>query len=49
MHRGEGWIVTIPYQLGYGTTESGVIPAYSTLVFEIFLMDFWNKEEGDRY
>jgi FKBP-type peptidyl-prolyl cis-trans isomerase FklB len=49
MHRGEGWIVTIPYQLGYGTTESGVIPAYSTLVFEIFLMDFWNQEEGDRY
>ena len=49
MHRGEGWIVTVPYQLGYGTTESGVIPAYSTLVFEIFLMDFWNKEKGDRY
>jgi FKBP-type peptidyl-prolyl cis-trans isomerase FklB len=49
MHRGEGWIVTIPYQLGYGTTESGVIPAYSTLVFEIFLMDFWDEEEGDRY
>ncbi len=49
MHRGEGWIVTVPYQLGYGTTAQSVIPAYSTLVFEIFLMDFWNKEEGDRY
>ena len=49
MHRGEGWIVTVPYQLGYGTTAQSVIPAYSTLIFEIFLMDFWNKEEGDRY
>ena len=49
MHRGEGWIVTIPYQLGYGSSESSVIPAYSTLVFEIFLMDFWKKEKGDRY
>jgi FKBP-type peptidyl-prolyl cis-trans isomerase FklB len=50
MHRGEGWIVIIPYQLGYGTTEtSSLIPAYSTLVFEIFLQDFWMKERGDRY
>ena len=49
MHRGEGWIVTVPYQLGYGSTAQSVIPAYSTLVFEIFLMDFWKKERGDRY
>ena len=51
MHRGEGWIVIVPYQLGYGTTQSSssVIPAYSTLVFEIYLQEFWMKELGDRY
>ena len=51
MHRGEGWIVIVPYQLGYGTTQpsSSVIPAYSTLIFEIYLQDFWMTEMGDRY
>ena len=51
MHRGEGWIVIVPYQLGYGTTQSStsVIPAYSTLIFEIYLQDFWMTELGDRY
>ncbi|MBQ4386939.1 MAG: FKBP-type peptidyl-prolyl cis-trans isomerase [Prevotella sp.] len=48
MHRGDQWRVTIPYQLGYGTTAGTSIPAYSTLVFEIELVDFWSKEEGDR-
>lgn len=41
MHRGDYWRVTIPYQLGYGTTDSGTIPAYSTLIFEIRLDDFY--------
>lgn len=49
MHRGEHWRVTIPYQLGYGTTVNDAIPAYSTLIFEIILEDFWTKKEGDRY
>lgn len=48
MHRGDHWRVTIPYQLGYGTSDNGVIPAYSTLIFELQLIDFWFKEEGDR-
>ena len=48
MHRGEHWRVTIPYQLGYGTSASGDIPAYSTLIFEIRLDDFWMKKQGDR-
>ena len=48
MHRGDYWRVTVPYQLGYGTTTSGLIPAYSTLIFEIYLADFWKEEEGDR-
>lgn len=49
MHRGDHWRVTIPYQLGYGTSASGSIPAYSTLIFDIWLEDFWTKKRGDRY
>ena len=49
MHRGEHWRVTIPYQLGYGTSANGNIPAYSTLIFEIRLDNFWMKKQGDRY
>jgi len=41
--------VTVPYQLGYGTSDSGDIPAYSTLIFEIRLEDFWTDKKGDRY
>ena len=42
MHRGDRWRVYMPYQLGYGTTESGSIPAYSNLIFDIALLDFWH-------
>ena len=48
MHRGDHWRVTIPYQLGYGTTVASLIPAYSTLIFDIRLVDFWFEKEGDR-
>ena len=41
MHRGDYWRVTIPYQLGYGTSDSNSIPAYSTLIFDIKLVDFY--------
>ena len=40
MHRGDTWRVFIPYTLGYGTTSSGSIPAYSNLIFELSLIDF---------
>ncbi len=40
MHRGDHWQVTIPYQLGYGTSDYETIPAYSTLIFDIWLEDF---------
>ncbi|MBQ8656198.1 MAG: FKBP-type peptidyl-prolyl cis-trans isomerase [Prevotella sp.] len=43
MHRGDHWRVTIPYQLGYGTTEKTGIPTYSTLIFDVWLVDFWSK------
>jgi len=48
MRRGEHWRVYIPYQLGYGAAASGSIPAYSTLIFDLRLEDFWQKEKGDR-
>lgn len=38
MHIGDRWKVYIPYQLGYGKTASGSIPAYSTLVFDVTLV-----------
>ena len=40
MHRGDHWTVYIPYQLGYGEKKSGVVPAYSTLIFDLRLNDF---------
>lgn len=40
MHRGDHWTVYIPYQLGYGEKDSGVVPAYSTLIFDLRLNDF---------
>ena len=47
MHRGDHWIVYIPYQLGYGTVDKSVIPAYSTLVFDIRMKDFWRTKSSE--
>lgn len=41
MHIGDHWKVYIPYQLGYGKTASGSIPAYSTLVFDVTLVSYY--------
>lgn len=38
MHKGDRWKVYIPYTQGYGTRNSGPIPGYSTLIFEILLV-----------
>jgi len=55
MRIGDRWLVYIPYQLGYGTTDNGSIPAYSTLVFDIALAAYyragtkvpqWSSNEG---
>ncbi len=40
MRVGDRWRVYIPYQLGYGSSESSTIPAYSTLVFDLTLHSF---------
>ena len=43
MHVGDHWMVYIPYQLGYGTTGNGSIPAYSMLRFELALDSYHSK------
>jgi FKBP-type peptidyl-prolyl cis-trans isomerase FkpA len=45
MQRGGRYKLTIPPELGYGAEASGPIPANSTLVFEIDLLDFKTAEE----
>ena len=42
MNRGRHYIFYIPYKLGYGTKGSGIIPPYSTLIFDITLDDVGN-------
>ncbi|MCH5307385.1 MAG: FKBP-type peptidyl-prolyl cis-trans isomerase [Prevotella sp.] len=44
MHKGDHWRVYIPYQLGYGLYASGSIPAGSTLIFDLRLVNFWRKK-----
>ena len=40
MHIGDRWRIYVPYQLGYGSTTSASVPAYSTLVFDIELVQY---------
>jgi len=42
MHKGDHWRVYIPYQLAYGSVTSGSIRAYSNLVFDIAVFDYWH-------
>lgn len=42
MRRGDRWVVYIPYQLGYGANAQTGVPAYSTLIFDLQLVDFWS-------
>jgi FKBP-type peptidyl-prolyl cis-trans isomerase len=44
MHRGDKWLLLVPYELGYGTRgRPPAIPQRATLVFEMELLDFGGK------
>lgn len=43
MKVGERWEVYIPWQQGYGSSVSGTIPAYSTLIFDLNLVSIIKK------
>lgn len=45
MHCGDRWMVYIPQTLGYGESESGSIPAYSTIMFDVTLVDYYAPGE----
>lgn len=40
MNQGGHYIVYIPYQLAFGSVGTNMIPAYSMLIFEVWLMNF---------
>lgn len=42
MHKGDWWRIYVPHTLGYGETAGNSIPAYSVLIFDIRLTDFWH-------
>jgi FKBP-type peptidyl-prolyl cis-trans isomerase FklB len=49
MHIGDRWLVYIPYQLGYGEKiANDVIPAFSTLIFDIKLVAYARQGADDR-
>jgi FKBP-type peptidyl-prolyl cis-trans isomerase FklB len=39
MHEGDRWEVYIPYKLGFGIYGDGAIPGYSTLIFDMTLVE----------
>ncbi len=43
MRIGDRWMVYMPQQLGYGSGSQGVMPAYSTLCFDMQLKGFSRK------
>ena len=43
MKVGERWEIYIPWQQGYGSSVSGTIPAYSTLIFDVNLVSIIKK------
>ena len=39
MHVGDKWTIYIPSEMGYGSRTSGPIPGFSTLIFEVELLN----------
>ena len=46
MRVGDYWRVYIPYQLMYGSGSDTKYPAYSNMIFDIALFDFWHPGES---
>ena len=46
MHKGDRWRVFVPYNLGYGEEDKTGIPAYSTLIFDLTLIDYTTGSES---
>lgn len=46
MHIGDRWLVTVPHQLGYGTSgsESPSVQPYSTLVYDVELLAYYRSD-----
>lgn len=40
MHIGDRWVIWIPYTLGYGKSDVNKVPGYSTLIFDINLVEY---------
>ena len=45
MKKGERWRVYVPYAQMYGSTSDTGFPAYSNMIFDIVLVDFWHPGE----
>ncbi len=46
MSPGDHYKFYIPYKLAYGAKDHGAIPGYSTLIFEIELLDLRDRKEA---
>lgn len=47
MHIGDRWRIYIPQQLGYKKSQTKDVPAYSTLVFDVELVQY--ARAGNRF
>ncbi len=47
MHEGDYWTIYIPTDLGYGSTKMTDIPAYSTLIFDVYLKKIIRMESKE--
>ena len=45
---GSKWQLYIPQELGYGARTAGSIPAYSTLIFDVEVVDIETKAESEK-
>lgn len=49
MHVGDYWRVYVPYTLGYKGVAQDGIPAYSTLIFDMYLCSYFRDSESIIY